>query len=84
MKQIPCFLKRLVPVCILILHSTLAFSDLPPGDLILSDVEIVQVVLEPRGLIAEKPASFKLTIDSTFTVKNMSPSVPTIIRGTHI
>lgn len=70
MKLIPFSWKRLVPILFLILFPTFSFSDLPPSsDLILSDVEIVQVVLGPKGVIAGKPAVLRLTIESTFPIR---------------
>ena len=68
MKLLPCYWKRLIPVVILILHPSLAFSDLPPsGDLILSDVEIVQVVLGPKGVDRRKACCSQIDNHSTFT-----------------
>jgi hypothetical protein len=67
MRLIRWALKRLVPVVLIILHPSFALSDLPLDDPILSDVEIVQVVPGPKGLIAGKPAALKLTIKSTFS-----------------
>lgn len=70
MKLTPFSWKRWVPIFFLVFFPTFSFSDLPPSsDLILSDVEIVQVVLGPKGVIARKPAVLRLTIESTFPIR---------------
>lgn len=61
------FIPLILIVIAFALQPSFGISAPPPGDLELSNVEVVQVVLGPRGLIAEKPATFKLTIQSTFT-----------------
>lgn len=69
MKLIPFSWRRWVPILFLVIYPSFVFSDLPPGDLILSEVQVIQVVPGPKGVIAGKPAALKLTIESTFTVQ---------------
>ena len=69
MKLISFIWKQIIPILVLILYPTIVFSDLPTGDLILSEVEVIQVVPGPKGVIAGKPAALKLTIESSFDVR---------------